>query len=90
MSAADDINWSHIELTFGTVTEAYMEGAGGKRPLLTEIGQQRFFIDVVETDGGRLGLDTCADYETAIRLAEEARVGFEIDAPVHDHVVGSH
>lgn len=69
-NAASSSEWSHIELSGATVTEAYVEGANGKRPLLTEIGQFRFFIDAVEKDGGRLGLDDCADYEDAIRWAE--------------------
>jgi hypothetical protein len=82
-------NWSHIEIHACTVSEAYIEGGNGKRPLLSEIDQFRFFIDAVEKDGGRLGLDSCADYEDAIRRAEQARVDFDIDHPVLDKVVGS-
>jgi hypothetical protein len=88
-NAMSDSEWSHIELSSATVTEAYIEDAKGKRHLLTEIGQFRFFIDAVEKDGGRLGLDSCADYEDAIRRAEQARVDFEIDHPVLDKVVGA-
>lgn len=87
-NGALNCGWSHIELSAGTVTEAYMLDGHIKRPLLNEIGKYRFFIDVVERDGGRLGLDSCETYEEAIQLAEEARIDCELTSPVRDRVVG--
>ena len=86
----DAAKWSHIELSGGTVTSSTTEGTEGIRQNFSDIGKFMFFIDAVETDGGRLGLDSCEDYENAIRLAEAARVDFEIDFPVKDTVAGSH
>lgn len=85
-----DADWSHIELSAGTVTDAYIDGAEGRRALPAEIGQLRFFIDAIDVRGGRLGLDIAEDYEAAIRLAELARVDLQIDFPVRDNVVGTH
>lgn len=83
-------SWSHIELSAGTVTAATIENSEGVRVLLDHLGQFRFFIDAVEATGERLVLDSCADYETAIRLAERARLDFEIDHPVRDIVARSY
>lgn len=95
MSAANDngmpvAEWSHIELSAGTITDATIETSEGVRALLDEVGQFQFFIEAVDADSWRLGLGSCADYVTAIRLAEEARLDFEIDFPVRDNVVGPH
>lgn len=81
-------DWSHIEIVGATVTEAYIDNGFIKQPCPDEIGKFRFFIDVIETDGGRLCLDSCDRYDEAIQLAEEARVDFEISLPVRDRVVG--
>lgn len=90
LETVDPIEWSHIELSAGTITSSTTEGAQGIRQNFDEIGKFKFFITAVEVDGGRLGLDDCEDYETAIRLAEAARIDLEIDSPVHDDVAGSH
>lgn len=47
-----------------------------------------FFIDLVEQDGGRVGLWTGSDYEEAVREAELCRREWKIDEPVHDRIVG--
>lgn len=94
MTAANDNSadpvWSHIELSAGTVTSSTIEGSEGIRQVFSEIGKFMFFVTAVEDNGGRLGLDSCEDYEAAIRSAEEARIDFEIDFPVRDMVAGSH
>ena len=87
---AAETRWSHIELSSGTITASTVEGAEGVRQNVSDIGKFKFFIDAVEVGGGRLGLNSCEEYETAVRSAEEARVGFEIDFPVKDNVAGSH
>lgn len=82
--------WSHIELTAGTITASTIEDSEGVRQNFSDIGKFIFFVDAVDTNGGRLGLDSSEDYESAIRSAEEARLDFEIDFPVKDTVAGSH
>lgn len=95
MSPANDnaqspeANWSHIELSAGTVTHACVLDAHGKRALPSEVGQFRFYIDVVEYDGGRLGLDRCETYDHAICEAEQARHDWQLSSPVRDLVVES-
>ncbi|MVS99242.1 hypothetical protein [Devosia marina] len=95
MSPANDnapspeASWSHIELSAGTVTDAYVLDEHGKRALPSEVGQFRFFIDVVEYDGGRLGLDSCDTYDHAILKAEQARHDWRLSSPVRDVVVES-
>jgi hypothetical protein len=88
MTPAND--WSHIELTAGTVAAPTMEDATGVHPTPEDIGKFKFFVDAVDTDGTRLGLYSGEDYEDAIREAEAARVDFEIDHPVRDRVLGDH
>ena len=82
-----DANWSHIELSAGTVTDACVLDEHGKRTLPSEVSQFRFFIDVVEYDGSRLGLDSCETYDQAILQAELARIDWHLSSPVRDLVV---
>lgn len=92
MNAAnnDVAQWSHIELSAGTVTSSTIEGEHGVRQVFSDVGKFMFYVDAVEVGGTRLGLNSCENYESAIRLAEAARVDFEINLPVKDNVVGSH
>lgn len=81
---------SHIEIHGGVVREVTIHDVNGTRPSYQGIGDFHFFVDVVEHDGGRLGLWSGLDYEDAIRQAEAARIDFEIDQPVHDTIAGTH
>lgn len=83
-----EIHPKYIEIDGGTVTASRIIGAEGVRFLDHEIGTFQFFIDLVEVDGGRIGLWSGLDYEQAIREAEQARREWEIDEPVHDLVAG--
>lgn len=91
MSPANDnasgINpsWSHIELSGATVTDAYLEDAAGRHPLPDHMGL-RFSVDAVDSSGGRMSLHSCASYDMAIALAEDARSAFEIEAAIVDLV----
>ncbi len=48
-----------------------------------------FLVDVIEEDGGRLGLWSGSDYGLAIIAAEQARLDFEITEPVRDVIGGT-
>ena len=93
MNAANDnslARWSHIELSSGTVTSASVESSEGVRALPGEVGKLIFVVEAVGAADVRLCLDSSSDYESAVRLAEQARVDFDIDFPVKDTVRGSH
>jgi hypothetical protein len=72
------------------VTSASEEASEVVRDLIEQVGQFRFFVEVVDVEGGRLGIDSCTDYEAALRRAELARQDFFIDHPVRDNIAGSH
>ena len=77
-----------IELNGGTVRSSTVKGVGGTRHQFHEVGQFRFFVDMVEEDGGRLGLWDGTNYEAAIREAEAARRDFDIETAVRDMIGG--
>lgn len=47
-----------------------------------------FVVDVIEEDGGRLGIWDGPEYGVAIIEAEHARLEFGIEEPVRDVVAG--
>ena len=77
-----------IQIDAGTIKSAELTDAAGTRPDYSSIGDFVFFIDLVEHDGGRLGLWSGRSYEQAIREAESARADFGIAEAVHDLVAG--
>lgn len=82
--------WNHIELSGGRVGAASEKASDGVRELIDHVGKFRFFIEAIDVEGGRLGVDSCADYEAAMRRAELARQDFGIDHPVRDNIAGSY
>ena len=77
-----------IELNGGTLRSSTVKGVGGTSHQFSEVGQFRFFVDMVEEDGGRLGLWDGDDYEAAIQEAEAARRDFGIETAVSDMIGG--
>lgn len=67
-------DWSHIEIAAGNVQQP--SAARG----------MQFFVSVVDSDGGHLGLHFTRDYDDAIRFAEYARAEFALTQPVMDIV----
>ncbi|HEV2517907.1 MAG TPA: hypothetical protein VGV07_21830 [Devosia sp.] len=51
-------------------------------------GNRVFWVDIVEVDGGRLGVWLGHSYHEAIVEAERARIDFELHEPVKDLVAG--
>jgi len=77
----------HIELSGGIVTWSTSDRAAGRTINAELIGKQRFFVEVV-TDDSRYCLWDGADYDEAIRMAEETRHSLNLEAPVRDTVAG--
>jgi hypothetical protein len=76
----------HVEIHGGIVSSATITNANGTRPDWSNVGQYRFFVDLIEPDGGRAGMWNGSSYDDAIREAEA--MGHENSIPVHDLVVG--
>lgn len=70
-----------VEIDTGIVTDAMSHGITSRLPPEL-IGKRRYWIDLVEADGGRLGVWD-GDFEAdALREAETARTEWGIAAPV--------
>ena len=71
-------NVSHIEIDGGTISgPTVIETATGKRTVPTLIGSYRYFVSVIEHDGGRICMWDGADYHEALKEAEELKVSFD-------------
>ncbi|EKF40166.1 hypothetical protein NA8A_22396 [Nitratireductor indicus C115] len=76
-----------VEIVGGTITKAAMIiGATGRRLDFSDIGQMRFFVDVIAEDGTRIGMWEGANYETAILTAHE--LAEEWKCQVYDNLIG--
>jgi len=70
-------NVSHIEIDGGTISgPTVIETATGKRTLPTLIGSYRYFVSVIEDDGGRICMWDGAGYAEALREADELKASF--------------
>ncbi len=58
-----------IEITAGTVQSATITDQSGTRSYLATVGQRRFFIEVVQADGTRIGLWDRDSHSEAVRQA---------------------
>jgi hypothetical protein len=70
-------NVSHIEIDGGTISgPTVIETATGKRTLPTLIGSYRYFVSVIEGDGGRICMWDGADYVDALNEAAVLKASF--------------
>lgn len=76
---------SHVQIDGGVVTLATITGEHGTRPNYTSVGKYRFFVDVVEPDGGRLSIWDGPSHADAVREASELSRDF---GPVRDRTNG--
>ncbi|WP_128755480.1 hypothetical protein [Metarhizobium album] len=68
---------SHIEIDGGRVTgPTVIEGEFGRRTVPTLIGSFRYFVSVIETDGGRIGMWDGASHEDAVKEAVSLKASF--------------
>lgn len=58
-----------VEIHYGLVTGATVTDANGTRSVFDHVGEQRFFIDLVDADGGRLAMWDGESYDAAIIAA---------------------
>lgn len=77
-----------IELDGGILRSTTIHDAKGSHPSFVGVGDYHFTVDLIEEDGGRIGLWSGFDYSTAIIEAEHARRDFEISEPVRDKLAG--
>lgn len=58
-----------VEIYGGVVQSSTITDANGTRSIPTDVGQVRYFIDVIEADGGRIGMWDGADHAKAVQEA---------------------
>lgn len=78
-----------IEIDGGILREHYRLADSGRHADHVGIGDYHFLVDLIEEDGGRVGLWSGFDYSMAIREAETARIEFEVSEPVRDLIGGA-
>lgn len=59
-----------IEITAGTVSASTITDEHGTRPVLTDIGKHFYYVNVLEPDGGRIGMWHGSDRDEATREAD--------------------
>jgi len=74
----------YIEFDGGVRKHSTTITAAGRHDLVVAGGVMHFFVDLIEEDGGRVGLWDGSDLGEGIRQAQRARIEFGIVAPVHD------
>ncbi|HAO2891892.1 TPA: hypothetical protein IHM15_004492 [Escherichia coli] len=79
--------YSHIEIDGGTVTGATITTDKGTRPIPYEVGSKSYFVDVIEIDGGHIGMWSGSTYEEAVKQAEVLRKDFNVSV-VRDKIEG--
>lgn len=85
MSAPSFPNASHVEINGGVVRSSTITDDKGTRPCLTHVGSYRFFVDVVDIQGCRVGMWDGSSYDEAIQNAHLLSLDF---GPVRDLIVG--
>jgi hypothetical protein len=75
----------HVVIDGGTIQSQTITDHEGTRAVFTDVGSFRFFVDVVEADGTRIGMWDGKSYEEAIIQANILSADF---GPVQDRVGG--
>ncbi|WP_174800977.1 hypothetical protein [Martelella limonii] len=74
-----------IEIHFCLVTGATVTDANGTHRVFYHVGERRFFVDLIDSDGIRLGMHDCESYDEAIIAAGD--LAREWGCEVYDRVV---
>ncbi len=80
-------NFIAVEINGCTVQSATITDANGTRPVLTDVGRFFYFVDVIERDGGRIGMWHGTDHAEAVRQANILAIDF--GGKVHDRTGGA-
>lgn len=70
--------FSHIEITGGIIQSATITDANGTRDEPSLVGQYRFYVAVVNKDGGRIGMWDGESHKTAREEADFLRHDFKV------------
>lgn len=68
--------FTRVEIFGGTVETATVTDARGTRPVLTDVGLFKYFVNVVEADGCEITMWDGVDYAEAIREANFLALDF--------------
>ncbi len=69
-------NFAGVEISAGIVQSETVTGATGTRPILTNVGRRLYFVDVIEPDGGRIGMWEGDSHAEAVRQANLLAIDF--------------
>jgi hypothetical protein len=75
----------YVEIHGGVVSSTTVTDSNGKHSIAAHVGHHRFFVEIIEPDGGRLGIWDGASYEQAI--LEAGIAGREDAIPVRNLVI---
>lgn len=78
---------SFVEITGGVVRFSTITGAAGTHPVPSDIGRFHFYVDVVEADGGRIGMWSGTDHAEAVKQA--GLLALDFNAEVRDLTGGA-
>lgn len=76
MSIVPFPNFAGVEIDGGIVQTATVTDENGMRPILTDVGRFFYFVDVIEPDGGRIGMWHGTDHGEAVRQANILALDF--------------
>lgn len=65
-----------VEINGGTVQTATVTDEHGTRTVLTDVGKVKYFVDVIEADGTRIGMWDGTDHSEAVRQANLLALDF--------------
>lgn len=65
-----------VEIDGGVVRSSTITDANGTRSIPDDIGKFRYFVDVIETDGGRISMWDGTDHAEAIKQANLLALDF--------------
>ena len=78
MAAPASTVWSHVEIDSGVVRSVTITDHTGKRVVPYLAGKLTYFVDLIDTEGGRLGLWSGISYELAVAVAESSLKEFGV------------
>lgn len=78
MVAQTSTIWSHVEIDSGVVRSVTVTDHTGKRVVHYLAGKLTYFVDLIDAEGGRLGLWSGTSYARAVAEAESSQKEFGV------------